>query len=131
MNHAKTTIASAARWLVVLTTSLLVIAGSVFPPQTVSAKNVCGDDAKNVCAVSCIPHCTCCVSRTPQSSSPVPVVPSSPTRSTIAKDFQFAPLLNTLFELDRASNVAVGNYVFVPAFAAPTPLFVRHCTFLI
>jgi hypothetical protein len=133
MNHAKTTIASAARWLVVLTTSVLVIAGSVFVPQPVSAKSACGVEGGKGCEVSCGDRCTCCVSKAPRPSSPAPapIAPGSSARNSIAKDFQLAPLLNTLFELDRESNVAVRNYFFVPAFAAHAPLFVRHCTFLI
>jgi hypothetical protein len=130
MSHAKRVVASGARWLVVLTTSLLVLAGSVFARQPATPKNACGVGETTGCAISCGTHCSCCVSKTPQPNSPAPIAPASSTR-TIAKDFQLVPLLGTGFASDRELMPAVRSHFLLPHFAPSAPIFVRHCTFLI
>jgi len=78
---------------------------------------------------ACCNKCSCCIA--PNSNgAPAPAAPNS-ARTTVAKDFQLAPLLNAL--LAPASRV-FQSAPFHPSLAdcsASVPLFVRHCTFLI
>jgi hypothetical protein len=122
MNRAKTTLLLMARWLVVLTASLIVSAGNVSasaPAQT-----------KSSCAESCAQRCPCCITK----SAPVdsaPLAPTPSTRTAVAKDFQLAALCNALLLKEREGEVLVPSHFSAGHSFASLPLFVRHCTFLI
>ena len=123
MKQVKTTMLLAARWLIVLTISLIVLPGHAFAEKPVAAKNTC--------AASCGAHCSCCVSKAPVSSVPVPLAPSSSTRTVLTKDFQAPSLLNALLLKELERKVLVRSDFSDPHFSISLPLFARHCSFLL
>jgi len=112
----------AARWLVVILTSLVVLHGNVFAERTVVSENSCAE--------SCDQRCPCCVSESvPQPSAPL--APASPTRVASAKDFQFVPLLAVLLApgIESGLSFIVGELSI--SHRGTVPLFERHCVYLI
>jgi hypothetical protein len=122
MKHAKDKLFSAARWLVVLTASFVVLAGNVFAEKPAAPSKPCTE--------SCAATCPCCVSKPAQSNAPTPLAPSSSTRTTVAKDFQLIPLLNALLAPECNSTPVIAYHSSITSHVS-VPIFVRHCTFLI
>jgi hypothetical protein len=121
MKQTKTTLLSAARWLVVLTTSLLVLAGSVVASQP--------QPSASKCDASCKAKCPCCLQApTPNSSAPLST-PSS-TR-TVAKDFQFAAAITWLLASDSTESIVSNAHSALSISFSSTPLFLRHRALLI
>jgi hypothetical protein len=123
MKSMKKLMTLTARWLAVLALSFFVLSG-----PSLAAKPVV---AKKACDTSCAARCPCCISKTPASNQPAPLAPSSSPRTVIAKDFQLASLLNALLLKERQGEVLLPSEFSAPHFSVTTPLFVRHCTFLI
>lgn len=113
----------AARWLIVLTISLMVLPGHALAEKPVAAKNSCG--------ASCAGRCPCCISKAPVSNPPAPLAPTSSTRTVVAKDFQLPALLNALLCKEREPEVLIPTHSSVPHFPVLIPLFARHCSFLV
>jgi hypothetical protein len=120
MNRLGDRFAQAATWLAVTLATLMLLAQPLFAnaSQPISKKS------------SCCSQCPCCVSPNP-GNVPAPLAPVSSTRTTVAKAFQFVPMLATLLALERGQISQTSQAPFAPDFSASVPLFVRHCTFLI
>ena len=112
-----------ARWLIVLTISLIVLPGQVFAEKPVAAKNAC--------AASCGAHCSCCVSKAPASNPSAPLAPTSTARTDLAKDLQLPALLNAFLLKERADDSFILSDCSAPHFSVSLPLFARHCSFLL
>ena len=123
MKQAKTTMQLVARWLVMLAACFVVSSSSGFASAPTQAKSSC--------AASCSKHCPCCISKSAPVDSSAPLAPASPTRTTVAKDFQLMPLLTSLLALDREILTPVPLHFSASYFSASLPLFVRQCAFLI
>jgi hypothetical protein len=122
MNATMTKMLMAARWLVVLTTGALVLAGNTFSARSATPHSKCEE--------SCAAQCPCCVESSPTESR-APLAPSSSTRSVIAKDFQLVSIFAALLAPQRELTGAILPQFRTQHFPAPTSVFLRHCTFLI
>lgn len=119
MSELSNRVTQAAKWLAVMLIMLGLLAQPVFGSkrQPVAKPGACCN------------KCQCCV--TPNSGgAPTPVAPNS-TRTTVAKDFQLALLLNALLAPESRVFQSAPFHSSVPDSSASVPLFVRHCTFLI
>jgi hypothetical protein len=123
MTNAKTTLLQAARWLVIIVTSLVVLPGHVF-----AARNVA---PKSSCAESCDQRCPCCVSKSTPANSSAPIAPASPTRVAIEKDFQLVPMLAVLLTPACESCLAFIASDFSLSLRNQAPLYQRHCVYLL
>jgi hypothetical protein len=122
MTIAKTMFMQAARWLVVMLTSLMVLQGNVFAARTVTVESSC--------AASCEQRCPCCLSKsTPQPSAPI--APASSKRVAAEKEFQFVPLLAQLLTPALKPSVAFTAGDFSASLRSLAPLYQRHCIYLI
>jgi hypothetical protein len=121
MNATITRMLMAARWLVVLTTGALVLAGNTFSAQPAMPRSKC--------EASCAAQCPCCVESSPTESRPL--APASSTRPVIAKDFQLVSIFAALLAPQRELTGAILPEFRTQHFSAPTRVFLRHCTFLI
>lgn len=123
MTSAKTTLLQAARWLVVMLTSLMVLQGNVFAARTVVPKSSCAE--------SCDQRCPCCVSKSTPANSSAPIAPASSTRVAVEKDFQFVPLVALLLTPACESGLAFIASDFSASLRSSAPLYQRHCIYLI
>jgi hypothetical protein len=121
MNHAKTTLVLAARWLIVLTISLVVLGGNVFASPA--------SPKVSKCEASCAAKCPCCV-KAADSKAPAPVAPA-PSARALVKDFQLFSIVHALLAPEEAASSSVSPRLVAPHFSASSPLFLRHCAFLI
>jgi hypothetical protein len=110
----------AARWLVVLAISLVVLCGNVFASQA--------KPTTSKCEASCAAKCPCCV-KAADSKAPTPIAPTS--ARAILKDFQLFSIVQILFAPEGIANGSFFARPVVPRFSASSPLFLRHCAFLI
>ena len=111
----------ATRWLVVLTISLVVLCGNVFASQS--------KPATSKCEGSCAAKCPCCV-KASDSKSPAPIAPA-PSARAIVKDFQLFSIIQVLLAPEGHPTTSISSRLVAPHFSASSPLFLRHCTFLI
>ena len=123
MKQEKNMLLLAARWLVILMTSLIVLPGHVFAEKPAAPKPAC--------PASCGAHCPCCVSKTPASNPSTPLAPASSARTVLAKDILFPTLLTSLLLKQHAGEVLVRSDFSAPHFSVSLPLFARHCSFLL
>jgi hypothetical protein len=123
MTSAKTTLRQAARWLVVMLTSLVVLQGNVFATRTTAPKSSCAE--------SCDRRCPCCISKSTPANSSAPLAPASSTRVAVEKDFQFVPMLAVL--LTPACEACLTFIVsdFSVSLRSQAPLYQRHCVYLL
>ena len=125
MTRAKTMWLLAARWLVVLTASLVVMAGNILTGAP-AAPIV----PKQSCSASCAKKCPCCISTSAPVPTSAPLAPSS-SRLAVEKNFQFAPWLTLLLVTGPALSQASLENVSDPHFPASLPVFLRHRALLI
>jgi hypothetical protein len=120
MNRLGNRVTQAAKWLAVTLAALMLLAQPLVADtaQPVSKRS------------SCCKQCPCCVSSNPV-NAPVPLVPVSSTRTTVAKDLQLVPVLAVLFAPRCDEAPVLSSDLSASSFSAPVPLFVRHCAFLI
>jgi hypothetical protein len=111
----------AARWLVVLTTAIMVLAGNVLAMQPAPAVSKC--DA------SCAAKCPCCIQ--PAEKSSEPLAPVSTTRTVLANDLQVVAAL-VLFVIPPSDEAALVTAKFsVSNLPVGLPLFLRDRALLI
>jgi hypothetical protein len=123
MNRAKTTMTLMARWLIVLAASLIVSSGNILASARPSNKSACTE--------SCAQHCPCCISKSAPVESSVPLAPTPPNRTAIAKEFQLVAFCHALLLKELEAETIVPLHLSVPHFSVSLPVFVRHCSFLI
>jgi len=111
----------AAKWLVVLTTGLVVLCGNVFASQP--------ERATSKCDASCAAKCPCCV-KAADSKSPAPVAPASSARALV-KDFQLVSIVHALLAPECEASAPFFPHFIAQHFSTSAPLFLRHCSFLI
>ena len=109
---------SAARWLVVVLTSLMLLdsaaaTASPRPPQP---------------ACSACVRCQCCVKDAPGDSR-APLAPVSPPRA--APDFQWLFTVSTFLSVPEESPGHCFVFTRNISFRPPAPLYQRHCSYLI
>lgn len=111
----------AARWLVVLTTAIMVLAGNVLAMQPAPPVSKC--DA------SCAAKCPCCIE--PAEKSSEPLAPVSATRTVVANDLQVVAAL-VLFVVPFADEaLLVAAHSFSSGLPVGLPLFLRDRALLI
>jgi hypothetical protein len=122
MTRAKNNLWSAARWLVVLMTSLGVLAGS----SLTFASDV---PAPSVCSETCAMKCPCCI-KPAESPAPQPVAPNT-TRSFEIKSLHLFIAATALLP-EPARDPAGERFSSISHTVVPsTPLFLRHRALLI
>jgi hypothetical protein len=111
------------RFTAILFAVLLVCAQ--FAPAS-SAKATCGKSGI-ACAAACGGHMACCTAK-PDNSQPAPVIP---TQSSAQNEI-FLPAPNVVAWILPSQPASLVSSINVsPLMANGTPLFTRHCVFLI
>jgi hypothetical protein len=113
----------AARWLVILMTSLVVLPGHVFATHAASAKT----DPAHSC---CDEKCRCCVSE-PTPAPVNPAAPAAPARVAVGKDFQFSPLAAFSLTPAMTGGELVSVRAVSPSAFPSAPLHQRLCVYLL
>lgn len=113
----------AAKCLVILALSLVVMPGNVFASKPIASKKVCN--------ASCAARCPCCISKAPTSDLPAPLAPTSQSRVSVEKNFNLLPVIVFLL----APTPQTISEQITPDFSLSSrsgaPLYQRHCIYLI
>jgi hypothetical protein len=121
MTQAQTSFRLAARWFVVLTTALLVLAGNVIAAQPAPIVSKC--------EASCAAKCPCCVK--PAENNSAPLVPASSSRTSLQKDFQFVvAVVAHLAPLPEITDADISHNT-APVSSSPLPIFLRDRALLL
>ena len=118
--NAEAPLSSAARWLVILMTAIMLGGLGAVPAKFAPEEQTC---------TSCV-RCTCCVKQAPARPT-APLAPASVPKTVVQKEFSI-PLTLSLLPLLVGPSSDVSSFslprVYLPAVA---PLYERHCAYLI
>lgn len=118
--NAEAPFSSAARWLVILMTAILLAGLGAVPARLAPEEQTCR---------ACV-RCTCCVQQTPDRPT-APLAPFPAPQPVVQKVFSL-PL--TLSVLPLLAGLSSDVSCFAPPFVswpAAAPLYQRHCTYLL